>query len=384
MNTLESVKALCQKRDRRARELRGEGKKIIGYLSAYLPKEIINAAGCVPYRILGDPNEPITDGDNFLEQACCPFVRSCFDIGVKGRLDFLDGFVAPHYCHNIEGVYDIWTYNIKTDFSHFIDVPHTIHPSCHEFLKEELAMFKDKIGEFAGVAISNQKISESILQYNENRDLFRQMYELRKQDPPLLSGSEVIEIIVAGSSMPVEEYSALLKGCIEEATTRTKRPERKGARVMVMGSGLDNPAFIELIEQCGANVVIDDLSVGTRGQWHDVEITQDPLDGLATMYLEKFPCSRNCRSSGLPPETRQDDLRARFGHILDFAHDFDVAGVIVYTLRYCDPIQYDVPDIEDYLREAGLPVLSVEDDYFMSGQGKLRTMIEAFLEMIER
>jgi benzoyl-CoA reductase/2-hydroxyglutaryl-CoA dehydratase subunit BcrC/BadD/HgdB len=44
----------------RARELKGQGKKVIGYLCALTPVEIITAAGLVPFRIKGDVNEPIT------------------------------------------------------------------------------------------------------------------------------------------------------------------------------------------------------------------------------------------------------------------------------------------------------------------------------------
>ena len=44
----------------RARELKDQGKKIIGYLCAFTPLEIITAAGFIPFRIKGNVNEPIT------------------------------------------------------------------------------------------------------------------------------------------------------------------------------------------------------------------------------------------------------------------------------------------------------------------------------------
>ena len=47
----------------RARELRKQGKSIIGYTCAFVPLEIITAAGFVPFRIKGDVNEPITRAD---------------------------------------------------------------------------------------------------------------------------------------------------------------------------------------------------------------------------------------------------------------------------------------------------------------------------------
>ena len=38
----------------RARELKSQGKKIMGYLCAYVPLEIVAAAGFIPFRIKGE------------------------------------------------------------------------------------------------------------------------------------------------------------------------------------------------------------------------------------------------------------------------------------------------------------------------------------------
>ncbi|MBL7125560.1 MAG: hypothetical protein ISS51_05680, partial [Dehalococcoidales bacterium] len=47
----------------RARELKGQGKRIMGYLCALAPLEMLTAAGFMPFRIKGDVNEPITKAD---------------------------------------------------------------------------------------------------------------------------------------------------------------------------------------------------------------------------------------------------------------------------------------------------------------------------------
>ena len=43
----------------RAKELKNEGRKIMGYLSALGPIEVMAAAGFVPLRLKGNVNEPI-------------------------------------------------------------------------------------------------------------------------------------------------------------------------------------------------------------------------------------------------------------------------------------------------------------------------------------
>jgi benzoyl-CoA reductase subunit C len=71
----------------RARELKKQGQRIMGYLCALAPVEIISAAGFVPFRIKGDVNEPITKADSEMETIVCPLVRSCFDMLLKGKYD---------------------------------------------------------------------------------------------------------------------------------------------------------------------------------------------------------------------------------------------------------------------------------------------------------
>ena len=66
----------------------------------------------------------------------------------------------------------------------------------------------------------------------------------------------------------------------------------------------------------------------------------------------------------------------------DYAREFKVNGVILYITRYCDTFELDAPDLGDYLREAGLPVLNLENDYSVTTFGQLRTRVQTFLEMI--
>ena len=73
------------------RRLQREGKKFIGYVCSFVPLEIMTAAGLIPFRVRGNIREPITKGDTLLETIVCPYYRSCFDLSVKGKYDFLSG-----------------------------------------------------------------------------------------------------------------------------------------------------------------------------------------------------------------------------------------------------------------------------------------------------
>jgi benzoyl-CoA reductase subunit C len=376
---LARVEQIYRDRSQRAKELKAGGKSIIGYLCSFTPVEIIAAADLIPYRIMGNVKQPITYADAYLESIACPFTRSCFDIALGGGYDFLDGFIMPHACDNIVKLYDLWGYNIKHAYAHFVNVPHTLSPASFEFFRAELETFKTSLERFSGRQITTEDLTRSIQLYNEQRALVRGLYQLRKQDPPLLSGTEMTKVIVAVMSTPVTEANELLRGVIKEVEEREDGCQKKPARLMICGTGNDDITFIEMVEETGANVVIDDLCFGSRPYWWEVEESHDPLASIARSYLEKLNCPRTFRQS---PGSHQDDLENRFGYLYEFAKDFKVNGVILYILRYCDTHAFDAPDVKEYLQGKGLPVLEIEGDYPTPSLTRLKTRVQAFLEMI--
>lgn len=378
---LARVEELYQDRAKRAKELHQKGKKIIGYVCCFPPIEMFTALDMVPFRIMGNVREPVTKADACLETILCPFIRSSFDQAMKGNYDFLDGLVMPHSCDTVVTIYDIWQYYRPHPFTHFVDTPHMVHPGSFEFFKIELQRLRKSLENYAGTELSDARLRQAIQLHNENRSLLRQIYDLRKPDPPLLSGTEVTKILVSVMSIPVKEGNELLRQVIAEVKGRRNgRPQKKAARVLVYGSEIDDIAFIKLVEDCGANVVMDDICTGTRYFWHDVELHGDPLESLGSRYLEKIPCPRTYRD---PPQGgHQAEVENRFGYLKQYAKDFNANAFIFYIIRFCDTHELDVPDVRDYLQGLGYPVLHLEDDYTMTTIGQMRTRIQAFLEMI--
>ena len=122
----------------RARELKGQGKRIMGYLCPLVPVEMLTAADFIPFRIKGDVNEPITKADAEMETIVCPLVRSCFDMSLKGKYDFLGGIVIPHACDSITRSYSTIRYSLGLPYSHFINIPHTTKDISKKFFEAEL------------------------------------------------------------------------------------------------------------------------------------------------------------------------------------------------------------------------------------------------------
>ncbi len=375
---LDTIERFYSDRGGRVSALRSQVKKIIGYFCC-APIELITAAGLIPYRIMGDMKKPTTRADAYLETIMCPFVRSSFDLALQGAYDFLDGFVVPHGCDNTEKIYEIWSYNFKPSYSRFINVPHTTSLASLEFCEAEFNAFKRSLERFSNQHITHEGLTRAIALHNRNRSLIRELYALRKPDPPLLSGAEMMKISVVNKRLPVEESNLLLERIIQEIKARDNGPQKRPVRMMIYSSELDDPMIIQMIEDLGANVVVDDMCMGLRAYAHDVVITHEPIQGLVAHYLKEITCPRTWSER---TGTRQEELDERFGHLKAFAEEWRVNAALVFIIRYCDNHSFDVPDVMDYLQGLGLETLHVESDYSMSGSGQLKTKVQAFIEMI--
>lgn len=379
MSVFDDVDVHYKERKLRARELRSSGKKIVGYFCCFVPVEILTAMDLVPYRIQGSVVEPIERADSCLEIYMCPYVRSCFDLALKDEYDFLDGLVVPHSCDTIQRIYDIWKHYRPPQYYHLLNVPHMLQPSSYEFYKNELQTFIKSLEKFTGQRMTRENLRQAVQLHNENRSVLRQLYELRKPVPPLVSGTEVTKVLIVGMGIPVKEHTDLVTRFIIKVKERPRSSNQKLPRILVYGNEIDDIAFIKLVEDTGANVVMDDLCTGSRFFWQDVKLTDDPLDGIVNRYLGGVYCPRSYIPQG---KTRQEDLDNRLGYLRNFVTEFKVNGAIFYIIRYCDTYELDVPDVRDYLRGQGIPVLSLEDEYSMTTIGQLRTRVQAFLEMI--
>lgn len=381
---LAKAKEIYQDRPRRAEELKDAGKKIIGYPCIYVPIEMMTALDLVPYRIYGDIREPITEADRGLQTAFCPIMRSAFDLGLKGKYDFLDGFVAAHSCDPQEKCMRVWMSLIKYPYTHFLDVPGTLHKGSWEYFKGQLIALKKTLESFTGKVITQTRLREAIEAHNLQRALVRELYDLRKPDPPLISGVETLQVIKALTSIPVEEGNELLRQVITEVKKRKDGPQKRPARLLVWGNTMDDIAHVETIEGDGANIVMDDHCGGSRAYRTDVQLTEDLLDGLTDYYLVKLIPPRTFREAVLG-ETKKDwaaDLGSRFGYIGEYIKEWNVNGVVMQLVRYCDPHGFEQPAIKDYFDRLGIPNVYLEHDYSEGALAPLRTRVQGFLEVI--
>jgi benzoyl-CoA reductase/2-hydroxyglutaryl-CoA dehydratase subunit BcrC/BadD/HgdB len=75
-----------------------------------------------------------------------------------------------------------------------------------------------------------------------------------------------------------------------------------------------------------------------------------------------------------------EDFDRRLKTIIDTVREYRVDGVVLEILKFCDLWGVDAVPLVEALRKEGIPVLKLEREYRLSGEGQIRTRVQAFLE----
>jgi len=269
-----------------------QGRKVIAFQCDYVPEEVIYAAGILPIRLTGDSGElGLEEANAYMYVNTCSFIRSCLELVLRKQYSFLDGFVSGATCDCSRRLADVWLHYGFTPFVHIFSVPHKITPWAYELYEAEVRDLQHRLEEFFGVEMTNEALWKAIEVYNKRRELFRKLHELRKLDAPPISGAETLEVLNASSRMPPDQFNKVLERLVEEAGSGKRAVEGK-FRLMVNGSPLNNPEFMQAIEELGGMVVIDELCTGIRYWWEGIDLDPDPIKAICRRYLHNFPCPR--------------------------------------------------------------------------------------------
>jgi benzoyl-CoA reductase subunit C len=346
------------------------GGKVLGYFCTYVPEEILCAADILPVRILGS-HEPQDVTEPHIFAMYCPFCRDCLAQGLEGKFDYLDGVMIAQSCLHIRQAYTSWELHVPVDWSYYLPMPNNVQsPRAVPYLVSELKAFKEAIEKWVGREITDGDLRQGIEIVNKNRQLMKQVYELRKREEPPLNGLEAMYIVVSSQMIDKEEHSRTLEDTLKELENRTlERPV--GQRLMILGSEDDDHEFIEMVESCGSTFVIDDHCTGTRYFWDEVVPNGNPLTAIATRYVNRVPCP-----------SKDWPIRTRTPHILSLAKDWDASGAVILQQKFCDPHELDIPAIKEALEDEGLITLFLELDVTVP-VGQFKTRVEAFLEILE-
>jgi benzoyl-CoA reductase subunit C len=325
------------------------GRKAIGYMPVYVPRELIHAAGMLPVGILGGGDSlEVIQGDAYYQSYICRIPRSTLELGLTGRLNCLDGMLFPSICDVIRNLSGMWQMLFKDKYVKYFDVPQNYIDSIGgNFYIQEMQTLREDLGELRGKPISDAELNASIAVYNDNREAVRELYAYRAAKPWQAPTSEVYLLLRAGMVLPPDEHTRLVRDYLE-ATDAVERPRRDNARVVINGSFCEQPplALIKSIEMSGCYIVDDDFMLVTRWLLDHVPADASPLEELSKAFLHRSATTA----------AKYETTAAEKGVFLMKQVKTGAAeGVIFAAPSFCDPALLERPMLQDVLRKHGIP-----------------------------
>ena len=164
------------------------GRKAIGYLPIYVPREIIHAAGMLPVGIFGGGDQlEVIQGDAYYQSYICRIPRSTIELGLTGRLDCMDGMLFPSICDVIRNLSGMWQILFPDKYVKYIDVPQNYVDSIGgNFYIHEMQTLRDDLGKLRGKPITDDELNASIAVYNDNRLAIDELWLVSPESAKLL------------------------------------------------------------------------------------------------------------------------------------------------------------------------------------------------------
>ncbi len=322
------------------------GRKAVGCMPVWFPKEVIHAAGMLPVGVFGGGDDvEIIKGDAYFQSYICHIPRSTIEMCLGGNMDCIDGMIFPSICDVIRNLSGMWQLLFADRPAWYFDMPQSFDEIGRAFFARELGTLREHIHALAGTEPDDAALAASIELFNENRRLVEALYQQRREKPWLHPTSEVYVVLRAGSLLPVEEHNQMLRDYMQHAAASDRNPI-DNARVVVVGSFCEQPPLnlIRTIERAGCYIVDDDLLLGNRLVHGDVVVGDDPLLGIVDSFLG------NAGEAAFlyKPEGKGSELLKRI-------EDAHAEGVLFCAPSFCDPALLDQPMLVKAVEEAGIP-----------------------------
>ena len=328
------------------------GRKVIGYMPIYVPRELIHAADMLALGIVGGGDQlEVIHGDAYYQSYICRIPRSTIELGVTGRLDFVDGMLFPSICDVIRNLSGMWKMMFPNVYVHYFDVPQNYRDDIGgNFYVNELSELRHDLEKLRGKPITDAELRNSIAVYNENRKLVGDLYAYRAQRPWQAPAAEVFLILRAGLVLPVEQHSEMIRDYLA-AVQNEERPRRDNCRIVLTGVFCEQPPLnlIKSLELAGCYVVDDDLLLVTRWLTADVAIDGDPLRNLSNSFLHQS------ESTAAKYEPNQKE---KGQHLVRAVRRTGAEGVIFACPSFCDPALLERPMLQHVLKDAGIPYIA--------------------------
>ena len=360
-----------------------EGKRCVAYVCENVPEPLLNLAGTFSIRLRAPRTGSMEMATYYLTSFLCEYSRALLERAIEGGFKFADCIITPDGCtmmnRCVENMELLKTMDKEKFFYEYMEIPMKCDDNglnlytlqCTNHILKPLA-------ENFGIDVSDAAIRESVRRHNRVCELIRAIGDFRKEENPRITGYEFHIITLATYAAPQDMLIEKLEETLEELKTREPEPKNPfRARVVVVGSEIDDVDFVKLVEETGAYVCADRFCYGSLPGRVPIELNdaEDALTQVCRHYMTHSQC---------PRYMDMPKMLGRREYVNALAKEYNADGIIYEQIKFCDPWAYERMVGSHVLQhDFGYPVLSVDRPYTIAGSGQMRTRVQAFVESIE-
>ncbi len=368
-------------------QAREEGKVCAAYTCENIPEPLLNVGNAFSVRLFAPNSGSLDIATYYMTSFLCETSRALLERAIEGGYNFADCLVAADGCTMMNRAAENMQLLHTMDegksnfFYHFMEIPLKATEIGVDLMKLQVQNHILKpLHENYGIDVSEEAIRKAVEEHNEVCRLIRELGEFRKEEDPRITGYEFAVFTLATYLAPKYLIIDKLRETLEEVRTREPDGKKWRARVVVVGSEVDDVAFIKLIEETGTYVCADRFCFGSFPGREPIVIDENSEDDILTQICRHYTMIGQC-----PRMMNMEKVYGRKKYVNDIAKEYNADGIIYQQVKFCDPWAYERMLGSYMLREDyGFPVLSVDRPYnISSGAGQMRTRVQAFIESIE-
>ena len=360
-----------------------EGRKAVGYTCYHMPEVLLNLDNCFSVRMRAPRTGSLEISTYYMTNYLCGYAKALVERGIEGGYNFLSALAGGETCTEMNRTLEHFEMLqlVKNDkfFVSFIDVPFKVTPHGLAHYKNQLTKkVLEPLHEKYGTDISDAAIRKAVAEHNEVCRIISEIGEYRKLDNPPVTGYEFHVLCLVSYCCPKYLIIDKLRETLEEIKSRevdAKCAHR--ARVVVVGSEIDDLDFTRTVEQSGALIVADRFCFGSFPGRQEIPLTdgEPALDQICRFYQQTSQC---------PRYMSQDKVHGRYDFVDKLARDFNAQGIIYEQMKFCEFWGYERALASHVMTELyGYPTVCVDREYTGNASGQLRTRVQAFVESLE-
>lgn len=344
------------------------GKKVVGSTIPDVPEELIYAFGFLPVSLIGT-DKPLKKAPSRLPDNACSLARSNLELVLSYEGDLFDGFVLPQVCDTTQHLSDIWRISFPDKYvESFLAPRQADRPSARYWVKEEIERLVSSLTGWSGKSLKDEDLRESIRIHNENKELLKEIYEIKRKNPGTLSNKELFALIKLSMQVDKTEFNKSLKKI--KGSLKIKKVDGY-TDVILVGITCDPPEVYELFDEIKLNIVGDTLVTGTRYLQGAVPDNGNLIDALTERHFKRGFFS-----------PIHDNVYKNFEEVKALYKQTSAKAIIYVHIEFCESQEYDLPDLKRMIKKEGMPIHELDTEYQTISLAHVRTRLQAFFESL--